>query len=120
MQVTHHGIGGAGNVRSRSRDPTGERRAAEADRERVVLLLREEERAGKVVRSPSLARCISVTHADLLQLSTGRGGAGNISRSRSRGPGGSQSSDATLGRGTGNAVSGVERGTGYDLQAEIE
>ena len=64
--VTHSGRGGAGNIRSPSRDPLNDRTAADADHERVVRALRDEERAR--------------AH------STGRGGVGNIARSRSRDP----------------------------------
>jgi len=64
-KVTHAGRGGQGNIRSPSRDANKE--AADRAYEEEILRQRREQRAGQPV-------------------SSGRGGSGNISRSRSREP----------------------------------
>ena len=82
------GRGGAGNVRSPSRDPTDRKRAAEAEARETKLQEEYRQQETKVAHS------------------TGRGGAGNIAadpaeeRGRGRGSNGSSS-------GGGGGVSGV-------------
>lgn len=87
--VTHGGRGGAGNVRSPSRDPTDRKRAEQAQMREEKL---QEEYRANDLRAPH---------------STGRGGAGNIaadSEERGRGRDG-----ASTGTGGGGGVSGVSQ-----------
>lgn len=83
--VTHSGRGGAGNVRSPSRDPTERKRAEEAQ-------IREEK-----LQEEYRANDLKAPH------STGRGGAGNIAAdAEERGRG-------REGGSTGGGVSGVSQ-----------
>ncbi|KAH7098494.1 hypothetical protein BKA62DRAFT_712961 [Auriculariales sp. MPI-PUGE-AT-0066] len=115
--VTHSGRGGAGNIRSPSRDVQTERASLDADHERVIKAIREDDRAGRAV-------------------STGRGGSGNIARSKSRdvqAQFGGAAAAATTVPATGGSSAGFGRGgfgnhaanhpngphaAGYDLEAE--
>lgn len=96
--LTHSGRGGAGNVRSPSRDAEGNVKAAREVNEYVA----------------------AHQHTDA-PYSSGRGGAGNINRSRSRSkePRISSSTQHTYGHGgAGNVAPGVAHGEGYLASVE--
>jgi len=91
-KVTHSGRGGAGNIRSPSRDPEADVRALSRDREIIENHRQSEE---------------NQVH------STGRGGFGNMDRSRSRSRGPAQL-DAVHSSGRGG-LGNIVRGDGHEL-----